>query len=128
MKRRLSSPTSRIPSKAAAPDYQDVFPLLPIKNYQKVTEYTQPSELGSFCYDAERKCNVGDRSKLYYYWPPQIPSDLNYGFPEKFIKPEPKPERLDALLLCLKDINSKKDVPHVPNFCTCTWWLTQGVV
>jgi hypothetical protein len=63
---------------------------------------------------------TSDRSKLFYYSEPEIPANLNSGFPERFIKRDAKIESLDALVDSLREINLKShDHPYIPQFCTC---------
>lgn len=61
------------------------------------TTIRRPREIACFSYDRDRQFSLGD-SSLAYYYPPNLPADLNIGF-ETFQKlNDSADEHLDALL------------------------------
>ncbi|KAJ3223814.1 Dom-3 Z [Clydaea vesicula] len=89
---------------------------------KKNINYQFPLEISHFSYDENRVVSVNDRSGLKYFYEPEKNSDLNSGFPDLFIKREPKLEHLDSLIKCLFEVNTNlkkvnKSV-YAPNFCT----------
>lgn len=104
----------------------DVFPVRHISAYEKTSSYSEPKEIGCFSYDSNRKFHLQDRSKLFFFCRPKIPSDLNTGFPDKFIQRDDLvPERLDALLYCLKGLNDQSQEKYKFDFCTWRGIMTK---
>ncbi|KAJ6120209.1 hypothetical protein N7523_004489 [Penicillium sp. IBT 18751x] len=61
------------------------------------TTIRRPREIACFSYDQNRQFHLGD-SSISYYYPPDLPADLNIGF-DTFQKLNDSPdEHLDALL------------------------------
>lgn len=54
-------------------------------------------EIACFSYDGERRFSLGDSSMQYYY-PPDLPADLNIGFDTFQKLDDSADEHLDALL------------------------------
>lgn len=100
--------------------------LLPLGQWKGSGNYGEPREIARFSRDADREVRLDD-SELKYYFPPELPSDLNFGFPELLIKrrTRDRPEYLDSLLMSFQDLNRK--LPEAekirPQFCTCNAWF-----
>ncbi|OJJ52592.1 hypothetical protein ASPSYDRAFT_164387 [Aspergillus sydowii CBS 593.65] len=77
---------------------RNTFDIQPIgRFYGSSAAIRRPKEIACFSYDDQHSYHLGD-SSLRYYYPPQLPADLNRGF-ETFQKlDDAADEHLDALL------------------------------
>ncbi|KAJ5491619.1 Decapping nuclease rai1 [Penicillium diatomitis] len=75
-----------------------LFEIQPIARFGGVnTTIRRPREIACFSYDQERRFSLGDASMAYYY-PPNLPADLNIGFDTFQKLDDSADEHLDALL------------------------------
>ncbi|KAJ3304602.1 Dom-3 Z [Kappamyces sp. JEL0829] len=92
-----------------------------LKPFQKITNYEKPKEVSWFSFDEERSLHLGCRRSLGMLVPgafqPKdlLPLDMNPGYPDDYVVRDPTPERLDALLACLRSS------PHKPQGGFVTW-------
>ncbi|KAL3479433.1 RAI1 like PD-XK nuclease-domain-containing protein [Aspergillus californicus] len=74
------------------------FDIQPIgRFYGSSTAIRRPKEIASFSYDDQHSFHLGN-SSLRYYYPPQLPADLNRGFDTFQKLDDAADEHLDALL------------------------------
>ncbi|KAL4976175.1 decapping nuclease rai1 [Aspergillus desertorum] len=77
---------------------RETFDIQPIgRFYGSCTAIRRPREIACFSYDDQHNFHLGD-SSLRYYYPPQLPADLNRGFDTFQKLDDAADEHLDALL------------------------------
>ncbi|KAL2862991.1 DXO/RAI1 family decapping nuclease [Aspergillus lucknowensis] len=77
---------------------RETFDIQPIgRFYGSSATIRRPKEIACFSYDDQHKFHLGD-SSLRYYYPPQLPADLNRGFDSFQKLDDTADEHLDALL------------------------------
>ncbi|KAL4877661.1 RAI1 like PD-XK nuclease-domain-containing protein [Aspergillus karnatakaensis] len=77
---------------------RNTFDIQPIgRFYGSSTAIRRPKEIACFSYDDQHAYHLGD-SSLRYYYPPQLPADLNRGFDSFQKLDDAADEHLDALL------------------------------
>ncbi|KAL5337084.1 RAI1 like PD-XK nuclease-domain-containing protein [Aspergillus crustosus] len=77
---------------------RETFDIQPIgRFYGSSAAIRRPKEIACFSYDDQHAYHLGD-SSLRYYYPPQLPADLNRGFDTFQKLDDESDEHLDALL------------------------------
>ncbi|KAJ1344877.1 hypothetical protein BSLG_000392 [Batrachochytrium salamandrivorans] len=107
---------------SSSTDILSSIPMPNINSPYRQSTYSMPKEIGCFSYGVDRIAQMQSRESLRYYHPPNKNVSLSAGYPDKYITRDKKPEHLDALLDCMKDINTRRvgndQAPIIPNFCT----------
>ncbi|TPX63726.1 hypothetical protein SpCBS45565_g06387 [Spizellomyces sp. 'palustris'] len=131
---RLSSDTASLsthPANSSADRPLATFPLHPLDRFQtRCAQYQQPTEVGYFSYNEKREMTLQSDAELKWYYEPDLKAcDLSDGFPDRYITRDPVPERLDALLKCLQNVNKLAEesgkMAVAPNFCTWRGIMTK---
>ncbi|KAH9265810.1 hypothetical protein BASA83_010942 [Batrachochytrium salamandrivorans] len=99
---------------SSSTDILSSIPMPNINSPYRQSTYSMPKEIGCFSYGVDRIAQMQSRESLNV--------SLSAGYPDKYITRDKKPEHLDALLDCMKDINTRRvgndQAPIIPNFCT----------
>ncbi|KAJ3327290.1 Dom-3 Z [Blyttiomyces sp. JEL0837] len=98
---------------AGAQEHQVVltsFPADPLTQFQRTcAKFQQPTEIGFFSYDEERRLLLMDDKELKYYHPPTpVTSNLSSGYPDRFIMRPQNIENLDSLISCVRRVNDNQ--------------------
>ena len=91
-----------------------------LQELERKTPYSKPIEVGFYSKDATGNVLSNSRQLLAQYKEPELPLDLNIGYPEKYIKRDPVPVRLTDLL------KATVENTHKVEFLTCIMDLMQG--
>ena len=98
----------------------DALTLPTLQELERKTPYSKPIEVGFYSKDATGNVLCNSRQALAQYKEPELPLDLNIGYPEKYIKRDPAPVRLTDLLKATAKNTRKVE------FLTCILDLMQG--
>ncbi|KAJ3102470.1 Dom-3 Z [Phlyctochytrium planicorne] len=119
------------PPAPALDDVIESFPVAPLDRYKVAcARFQEPTEIGYYSYDHERKLKIMDDSELKYYVPPDLSTcHLSTGYPDRYVARPSAIENLDALIECLDASNKDKVAngsPEVhPKFVTWRGIMTK---
>ncbi|KAH9247462.1 hypothetical protein BASA81_014945 [Batrachochytrium salamandrivorans] len=107
---------------SSSTDILSSIPMPNINSPYRQSTYSMPKEIGCFFIRSRQNCPNAEPRKLAVLSPSKQECILSAGYPDKYITRDKKPEHLDALLDCMKDINTRRvgndQAPIIPNFCT----------
>ena len=86
-----------------------------LEELQRKTNYRKPIEVGHYSKNEVGDILLNNRQSLSQYAEQQLPLDLNQGYPHDYIKRDPKPVRLDDLLIATRELESNVE------FLTCMY-------